>query len=215
MNFNLSPSSLNLMQECPRCFWLSQHKVWKRPNGIFPSIASGIDRIAKNHFDKFREKKSLPPELAENKECEGIELFEDGGKLKVWRNNLKGISWSDKKGNELHGAVDNILVKGKKLIVLDYKTRGYELKEDTAEHYQLQLNLYNFLLRKNGYETEDFAFLLFYIPKEVLSGGEILFDTKLVKMQVDTKRAEGMWKRALKLLNSNCPDKTCVWCEKV
>ena len=200
------------MKECPRCFWLTQHKVWKRPQGIFPSIASGIDRIAKNHFDKFREKKLLPPELAENKECEGIKLFGDNEKLKEWRNNFKGISWSDRKGNNLHGAVDDILIKGKKLVVLDYKTRGYELKDDTAEHYRLQLNLYNFLLRKNGYETEDFAFLLFYIPKEVLSGGEILFDTKLVKMDVDVKQSGKMWNKAIKLLNGDCPKETCDWC---
>jgi ATP-dependent exoDNAse (exonuclease V) beta subunit len=54
--------------------------------------------------------------------------------LKVWRSNFKGISFEDKEGNILRGAVDNILVKGKKLIVLDYKTRGFPLKEYTAEH---------------------------------------------------------------------------------
>ncbi len=53
MAFKLSPSSLNLMQDCPRCFWLTQHKVWKRPAGIFPSLPSGMDRILKIHFDKF------------------------------------------------------------------------------------------------------------------------------------------------------------------
>ena len=212
MTFKLSPSTLNLMVECPRCFWLSQHKVWKRPSGIFPSIASGIDKIAKNHFDKFRGGKLLPPELAENKECKGMKLFEDNEKLKEWRNNFKGISWTDKKGNILRGAVDDILVKGKKLVVLDYKTRGYALKEDTAEHYRLQLNLYNFLLRKKGYETADFAFLLFYIPKEVLSGGEILFDTQLVKMKVDIKQSGKIWRKAIKLLNSDCPTKCCKWC---
>jgi len=47
MNFKLSPSALNLMKECPRCFWLAQHKVWKRPSGIFPSLPSGMDRILK------------------------------------------------------------------------------------------------------------------------------------------------------------------------
>ena len=106
-------------------------------------------------------------------------------KLKLWQSNFKGISFTDKKGNELHGAVDNILVKGKKLIVLDYKTRGYALKEDTAEHYRQQQNIYNFLLRKNGYKTEDYFFLLFYVPKEVMATGEVIFDTSLVKMEDD------------------------------
>ena len=205
------------MQECPRCFWLTMHKVWKRPSGVFPSLPSGMDRILKNHFDKFMEKGQLPPELCENGECKTLKLFDDKEKLKVWQSNFKGVSWTDKKGNELHGAVDNILVNGKKLIVLDYKTRGYELKEDTAEHYRLQQNIYNFLLRKNGYETEDYFFLLFYVPKEVMPNGEVIFDTTLKKMNVDIKQAEKVWKDALKLLEGECPKKhkNCPWCINV
>jgi len=211
--YKLSPSSLNLMQECPRCFWLTQHKVWKRPSGPFPSLPSGMDKIFKAHFNKFRDKEQLPPELVENPVCVNMKLFDDKEKLKIWQSNFKGVSWKDKDGNELHGAVDNILVKGKKLIVLDYKTRGYPTKEDTAEHYRLQQNIYNFLLRKNGYKTEDYFFLLFYVPREVLPTGEVLFDTELVKMKVDVKMAEDMWKKAIKLLNSDCPTKSCEWCE--
>jgi len=212
--FRLSPSSLNLMQECPRCFWLEQHRVWKRPKGIFPSLPSGMDRILKKHFDKFRDKGKMPPELCERQECTLMKLFEDEDKLKIWQNNFKGISYTDKEGNELHGAVDNILQKGKKLIVLDYKTRGYDLKEDTAEHYRLQLDTYNFLLRKNGYETEDYSFLLFYVPKEVTATGEVIFDTTLVKMKVDVEKAEKAWKKAIELLNGECPQKGCEWCER-
>lgn len=213
--FKLSPSALNLMQECPRCFWLTQHKVWKRPAGIFPSLPSGMDRILKIHFDKFRDKGQLPPELCENSHCDRMKLFDDKEKLKIWQSNFKGVSWKDRQGNQLHGAVDNILVRNRKLIVLDYKTRGYALKDDTAKHYKNQLDIYNFLLRKNGYETEDFSFLLFYVPKEVMSTGEVIFDTELVKMKVSIKNAEKIWKKAISLLNSDCPTKCCEWCEKV
>jgi len=218
MSYKLSPSALNLMKECSRCFWLTQHKVWKRPQGVFPSLPSGMDRILKTHFDKFMEKGLLPPELCEGKNktaCANMKLFNDKEKLKIWQSNFKGISWTDKKGNILHGAVDNILVKGKKLIVLDYKTRGYALKEDTAEHYRLQQNIYNFLLRKNNYQTEDYFFLLFYVPREVTPTGEVLFDTELVRMKVDVKMAEKAWKDALKLLDGECPKEGCEWCEKV
>ncbi len=201
------------MKDCPRCFWLHQHKVWKRPTGIFPSLPSGMDRILKTHFDKFMEKGQMPPELCENDNCCGMKIFDDKEKMKIWQSNFKGIQFLDKKGNMLRGAVDNILVKGKKLIVLDYKTRGYPLKDDTAAHYQNQLDTYSFLLRKNGYETEDYAFLLFYVPREVMATGEVVFDTELVKIKVDVKSAESIWKRAIKLLSSNCPQKSCEWCE--
>ena len=222
--FKLSPSALNLMKDCPRCFWLHHNAGKKRPESIFPSLPSGMDRVLKEHFDKFMLKGKLPPELCENDECKSLKLFDDAELLKVWRNNLKGISFKDKDGNELHGAVDNILVKikGNKkiLIVLDYKTRGFPLKEDTAEHYQNQLDSYNFLLEKNGYETEDYGFLLFYVPKEVTNTGEVIFDTTLVKMKCNAEDAEKVWKRALKLLNGKCPkdsgkEEECEWCKLI
>jgi hypothetical protein len=215
MPYRLSPSSLSLFKECPRCFWLDKHGVWKRPSGIFPSLPSGMDRILKEHFDRFRDRGELPPELR-NSECrDGCSLFKDQELMKVWRNNFKGVRWEDKDGNILFGAVDNILIKGKKLIVLDYKTRGFPVKEDTAGFYQNQLDLYNFLLRKNGYETEDYAFILFYVPKEVTETGEVIFDTELVKMKVDADSAEHLFRDAIKLLEGKCPKETCEWCEKV
>jgi len=212
MPYKLSPSSLALIKECKRCFWLTNNNIWKRPAGIFPSLPSGMDKILKVHFDKYMEKGLLPPELQENKECKGCKLFDDKEKLKIWQSNFKGLSFTDEEGNNIHGAIDNLLVKDGKIIVLDYKTRGFPLKEDTAEHYQHQLDIYNFLLRKNGYKTEDYAFLLFYVPKEVLSGGEVLFDTTLVKMKTNEKDAENMWKNALKLLKEECPKESCEWC---
>ncbi len=213
MTFKLSPSSLNLMAECPRCFWLDKHKKWKRPKGIFPSLPSGMDGILKTHFDKFRNKGELPPEIKDHHHTKGLKLFDNMELLKAWRNNLKGIRWEDEDGNILFGAVDNILMKGKKLIVLDYKTRGFALKEDTADYYQNQLDLYNFLLRKNRYETEDFAFLLFYVPKEVAETGEVIFDAILTRRNINIQNAEKIFKNAIKLLNRECPSKCCEWCD--
>ncbi|MBN2094516.1 MAG: PD-(D/E)XK nuclease family protein [Candidatus Aenigmarchaeota archaeon] len=216
MAYKLSPSSLSLMEDCPRCFWIHFNRHKQRPQGIFPSLPSGMDRILKEHFDRFMERGELPPELRENGSCNGFRLFDNKGLLKVWRNNFRGISWADSEENILHGAVDNIMVNGNKLIVLDYKTRGFPLKEDTAEHYRNQLDLYNFLLRKNGFETEDFAFLLFYVPREVLDSGSVVFDTTLVRMNVSVENAAKIWNRAISLLKGPCPEnggeKECEWC---
>jgi len=213
MPYRLSPSSLSLFQDCPRCFWLAQHGKWKRPAGIFPSLPSGMDRILKAHFDRFRAKGMMPPELKHG-ECSECRLFGDLRLLTEWRNNFKGVRWADKEGNVLHGAVDELLVKGKKLTVVDFKTRGYPCKEDTAAMYQHQMDIYNFLLRKNGHETEDHAYLLFYVPKEVMETGEVVFDTELIRMKVDVESAERLFRKALKTLEGECPKETCEWCEK-
>lgn len=216
MPYKFSPSSLSLLKECPRCFWLRFNKDIKRPEGIFPSLPSGMDRILKQHFDSFIEKDELPPELC-RKECKDLKLFDDKERLKEWRDNLKGIQWEDKDGNIFRGAVDNILVKGKRLIVLDYKTRGYPLKEDTAEHYQDQLDIYNLLLRKNNYKTEDYAYLLFYHPSKVNERGDVIFNTDLVKMKINVENAEKIFREALKVLGGEMPEASqeCEYCKWV
>jgi hypothetical protein len=211
MTVTLSPSSLGLLKDCPRCFWIHINKGIKRPNGIFPSLPSGMDKILKIHFDSFRNRGLLPPELQKLK---NIKLFDNAELLEVWRNNRKGIQWADEEGNILRGAVDNILQKGRKLIVLDFKTRGFPLKEDTHEHYQDQMDIYNFLLRKNGFETEDYAYLLFYHPKEVEEDGDVAFHTDLVKIEISVENAEKIFVEAIKILKGEMPDcgDECEFC---
>ena len=173
-----------------------------------------MDKILKIHFDNFMEKGKLPPEL---KELKDVKLFDDVELLKVWRSNFKGIPWTDKEGNLFRGAIDNLLKKGNKLIVLDYKTRGYPLKEDTANHYQNQMDKYNLLLRKNGYETEDYSYLLFYHPDKVNEKGNVVFNTDLVKMEISIKNAENIFKKALEVLKGKIPEasKECGYCKWV
>ena len=212
MPYKFSPSSLSLLKECPRCFWLHFNKNIKRPDSIFPSLPSGMDRILKIHFDAFRDKCLLPPEL---KPLKGeYTLFDDAELLDIWRNNFKGIQWADSHGNIFRGAVDNLLRHSKKLVVLDYKTRGFPLKDDTSAHYQDQMNIYNFLLRKNKYKTSNHAFLLFYHPDKVDSDGDVLFNTDLVKMNVNVSDAEKIFEKALKVLSEEIPEagEECGWC---
>ena len=211
MPHKFSPSSLSLLKDCPRCFWLKFNKDIKRPEGIFPSLPSGMDKILKIHFDSFMRKGELPPEL---KELKDVKLFDDEELLKVWRSNFKGIPWEDKEGNLFRGAIDNILKKGNKLIVLDYKTRGYPLKEDTHEHYQNQMDIYNLLLRKNNYKTEDYAYLLFYHPDKVNENGDVVFNTDLIKMKISIENAENIFKNALEVLKDKIPkaSEECEYC---
>ena len=214
MAYTLSPSSLNLLEECPRCFWLYVTKRISRPAGPFPSLPSGIDKIIKARFDDYRARGELPPEL--KKEGVDAELFPDRALLDSWRNNRQGIRYFDEaSGATLMGAVDEMLRKDGKLIVLDFKTRGFAPKEDTAHYYQDQLDIYNFLLRKNGHQTEDYSYLLFYVPEKINGGGDFIFDTTLVKMPVDVAHAEEIFRKALGVLNGGMPESgaECAFCK--
>ncbi|MEK6924282.1 MAG: PD-(D/E)XK nuclease family protein, partial [Candidatus Micrarchaeota archaeon] len=100
-------------------------------------------------------------------------------------------------------------------IVLDFKTRGYALKEDTARHYQGQLDVYEYLLQENGFETQPYAYLLFYVPEKINARGEFVFQTHLVKMAVDAGRAKALFRKAIAVLQGDCPTASgdCVFCE--
>lgn len=174
-----------------------------------------MDRILKTHFNNFRSKNVLPPELCYHNHCQNMNLFEDKVLLEIWQNARKGLRWEDDAGNVLCGAVDEVLTYGHNLIVVDLKSRGFSLKPETADSYQDQLNIYNFLLRKNGFNTENFAFLLFYVPQSVEESGKVIFSTTLVKRNISIKDAEQIFEKAVKLLNGKCPKKGCDWCSLI
>ncbi len=217
MPHKLSHSSLHLFLECPRCFWLRLNKNIYRPDSIFPTLPAGMDHILKAHFDNYMILGDMPPELKGH--VDNCHLFTDIKTLRSWRSPSGSLKWVDEDGNTLRGAVDNILVKGENLIVLDYKTRGYDLKEDTHEHYRDQMDIYTFLLQQTGHKTEDYAYLLFYVPKSVNRSGDIVFDSKLIKMSVNPEHAKRLFKRAISVLNGPMPAPSgncgfCSWAEK-
>ncbi len=214
MLYKFSPSSLSLLKDCPRCFWLYFNKNISRPEAIHPSLKYGMDNVLKNHFDLSRKQGQLPLELQQlQKE---VQFFPDEKLLAAWQDHRQGIQIRDVQGNVLCGVLDFVLQKGKKLIVLNLKTRGFAIKKDTHLYYQDQLDLYNFLLQKNGFATEKYAYLLFYHPEKFTSG-RIDFQTKLVKIDVSVKNAETIFQRAVKVLNGVLPSSSgeCQYCRWV
>ena len=215
-DYRLSPSSLALYTECPHCFWLQMVKRVKRPDTPFPSLPSGVDKLLKEHFDRYRKMGKLPPELERHHIT--AKLFKDKVLLDEWRNypGGKGLQWEDRKsGVVLRGYVDEILQTSGKLIVLDFKTRGFPIKEDTAQYYQDQMDLYNFLLRNNGYDTEDFAYLLFFHPSNVDMDGDFVFETELQEIKVNVDHARRLFLDAIKVLSEKTPpdsSKECGFC---
>ncbi len=201
MPFTLSPSSLSLFKDCPRCFWLQEVKQQKRPASKYPSLPWGIDLALKKRFDYFREKEKLPPEL---QKLGDVKLF-DSPFLALWKNGRMGLRWKDEQGNMLRGAVDDILEQDGKLMVLEYATRGFPLKKDTPWLYQDQLNLYTYLLQKSGHPVASHAYLLFYYPKEVSWQGDIWFHKRLYQMRVSLRDAERLWQDALHVLHGEMP----------
>ena len=204
MSIRLSPSSISVFKECPRCFWVEQNEKVKRPRGIFPSLPGGMDLVIKKYFDHYRG--SLPPELAGK--VEGS-LFADADILAKWRNWRTGLRYKDEKtGAELFGALDDALEISDNLFTpLDYKTRGSAPQEGASEkYYQHQLDAYAFLLAENKYPAADFAYLVYYYPKEVHEGGLVQFHVDPVRVEVNLDRAKKLFESAVKTLQGPMPE---------
>ncbi|MBI4042705.1 MAG: PD-(D/E)XK nuclease family protein [Deltaproteobacteria bacterium] len=211
----VSPSSLSIFEDCPRCFWLQMVEKIRRPRGVFPSLPGGMDALIKNYFDQYRAQGTLPPEL------EGVVeggLFADQAVLDGWRNWRKGLTCDIPGLNaQLSGAVDDCLVTvSGKYIPLDYKTHGYGPKEGHGEkYYQSQLNCYALLLEKNKRPVESFAYLVYYVPREMKGNGDIHFSIEVQKIQTNVAEAENLVRQAVNSLSQAIPQRAseCVYCD--
>lgn len=211
----LSPSTLNLFLECPRCFWLHINENIHRPRGPFPSLPMGMDNVIKVYFDKYRIKGELPPEIRDKVEGK---LIPDLELLNNWRNWKTGLEYKDEiLGVTLFGALDDCLQDDKYYAPVDYKTRGSAPREgDSEKYYGNQLDCYALLLEKNNYPIKNFGYLIYYYPKEVEEEGRVNFNIEVIKLNTNSNRARKNLQDAAKLLNGSIPAhhsecEYCIW----
>ncbi|RKY31669.1 MAG: hypothetical protein DRP74_04330 [Candidatus Omnitrophota bacterium] len=202
----LSPSSLNLFLECPRCFWLYINKNIKRPSIPVATITTGLDRVVKAHFDTYRIKNELP----------SIVKGKIPGKLMRNFPNKGWLEFVDYKINaKLGGYLDECLDLGDNFFAaLDHKTRGTPPKETHSAH-QFQMDAYTFLLEENKFPTKRTAYLIYYIPKEVSTGNSIEFDVIASELKADPEKAKKIFYAAVAELKKPIPasGNTCAFCQ--
>ncbi|HDN86149.1 MAG: hypothetical protein DRP81_05080 [Candidatus Omnitrophota bacterium] len=217
--FVLSPNTLTLFLECPRCFWfhIIKGEDFRRPEGPSSTLPRGMDNLIKKYFDNYRKKNLLPPEIAH---IENASLV-DEETISRWRYWKTGLFFQDRDGSKLYGALDECLIVEGFYVPLDYKTRGFKLKEDSASYYTFQMSCYNFLLESNGYKVKDYAYLVFYVPSQVSQEGMVRFDTRVVRIKtLSSQRVYHVFKEAVDCLNLPSPPlakecKFCRWAEKI
>lgn len=193
----ISRSGLKLFLECPRCFWLDVHHKIKRPPPYPYTLASAVDFLVKQEFDKYREKGTLPPVFVGEKLDANLYAGED---LATWRNNFKGISFADESlGASLYGAVDDVLeFSDGSLAVVDYKSSGS--KEITIyDDYQKQMDTYTWILQQMGFQTQPHAYFVFYQVDKTGGGfaNALPFTELLKRVTVDPAWVGPAFERAI------------------
>ncbi len=211
----LSRWQLELFVECPRCFWLLKQHGIRQPEGYPLAINTAIDALLKAEFDEYRTKGEPHPILTEHRIT--AKLFHDPRRLQEWRSSAQGLRWTDPEtGHTLHGAVDDLLeFPDGSLAVLDYKSSG--AREITIyPSYQLQMDVYTFLLQRLGYRTAPKAFFAFFlVVKDEGFRDRLPFRRTLVPVTPQPGRVLELFRQAVALALSGQmpePGKKCDIC---
>jgi len=163
--WRLSRSKIDLFVECGRCFYVDNKLGVARPPGFPFNLNSAVDALLKKEFDIHRAGKSRHPIM----EQYGVSAVPfEHPKMGIWRENFKGITCEhEPTGFTVSGAVDDIWVDPEgRLIVVDYKSTSKDekieaLDKDWHDGYKRQMEVYQWLLRQNGFDVSDTGYFVY------------------------------------------------------
>lgn len=163
--YKLSRSRLENFIRCPRCFYLDRRLGVDQPQGPPFTLNSAVDHLLKKEFDGYRSNKKPHPIMVEH----SIEATPfSHPELDIWRENFKGIQFHHKPTNLIiTGAVDDLWCKNdcEELIVVDYKATSKDgdivFNEWWHEGYKRQMEIYQWLLRKIGFQVSSRGYFVY------------------------------------------------------
>lgn len=201
----MSPNSLNLFLECACCFWLDKKQGIRRPLPYPYALNSAVDILLKQEFDQYRKKNEPHPLIV----SQGItaKLFYNQDLLNQWRSNFSGIRFYDKELDAtLFGAVDDVLeFPDGKLAPLDYKSTGSSAA-NVYDRFQIQMDIYTYLLEKNGFSTPRKGYLAFYIvDKDNGFNDRLPFRKELHEIDTNPSDVPHLFRDAVAVLRRNSP----------
>ena len=163
--FAISRSKIALFHECPRCFYLDQRHGIKRPDGYPFTLNVAVDELLKKEFDILR-KAGKPHALMREYGIDAVPFAHTD--LDLWRDSLRnGIKYHDPATNLIiRGGIDDVWInKNGELHVVDYKATSKQgevtLDADWQDGYKRQVEVYQWLFRKNGFKTSDIAYFVY------------------------------------------------------
>lgn len=183
--YKVSRSKIELFKQCPRCFWLDARLRIKRPNGPPFRINSAIDELLKKEFDVHR-KAGTPHVIMEEYSVDAIPFAHDD--MDKWRENFVGVQVLHDASNLLvTGAVDDVWVNpAGELIVVDYKATAKSaeitIDADWQIAYKRQMEVYQWLLRQNGFSVSDTGYFVYANGRLDMDGffDKVEFRTKVI-----------------------------------
>lgn len=196
--------------QCPRCFWLDVRKKIKRPSGPPFQINKAVDELMKKEFDSYREKGEPHPIMVENS-ITAVPMKHDD--LDKWRHNFTGVSALHPETNlYIFGAIDDVWITDTgKVIVVDYKATAkageVSLDSDWQIAYKRQMEIYQWLLRQNGFDVSDTGYFVYTNGRLDLDGffDRIEFRTKIIPYKGNDSWVESTLRDMKKTMDGEMP----------
>ena len=165
-----------------------------QPPGYPFSLNSAVDKLLKKEFDIHRAKGTAHP-LMETYGIDAVPM--DHPKIDEWRDALGGgIQYLHPETNFLiTGGIDDIWENPSgEIIIVDYKATSKDgdvnLDADWQIGYKRQVEIYQWLFRKNGFKVSDLAYFVYCngnTDKEAFDG-KLEFDISIL-----TYKGDGKW----------------------
>lgn len=194
--FSLSRSKLELFTECPRCFYIDRRLGVGRPDTAPYTLNSAVDTLLKAEFDYYRTRGETHPLMKDY----GIAAVPfEHEKMKTWQENFQGVQYIHSRTNLIiFGAVDDIWVEEDgTLHVVDYKStctaKEISLDDEWKQAYKRQMEIYQWLLRRNELKVSDVGYFVFANAQNNLKS----FEGRLeFKMQIIPYEGKDNWVEA-------------------
>jgi CRISPR/Cas system-associated exonuclease Cas4 (RecB family) len=183
--YKLSRSKIELFMDCPACFWLDRRLKIGRPDSPPFQINKAVDELFKKEFDTYRKASKPHPMMVENG-VDAVPFSHDD--LNKWRENFVGVQYLHEPTNlMITGAIDDVWVNPEgQLIVVDYKATAKKSEVSIDAPWQIsykrQLEVYQWLLRRNGFDVSDTGYFVYTNGRLDLDGffDKVEFVTKLI-----------------------------------
>ncbi len=220
-NWRLSRSKIDLFLDCPKCFYLDNKLGVARPPGYPFNLNSAVDALLKKEFDIHRSEASKHP-LMEKYGIDAVPFAHE--QMDTWRDNFKGVEhYHEELGFIVSGAVDDIWVNSQgELIVVDYKSTSKDgkiesLDEDWHKGYKRQMEIYQWLLRRNGFKVSNTGYFVYANASkdEKAFDGKLIFDVTLIPYEGSDSWVESTLKQIKQVLENPqvpSPSKDCDYC---
>ena len=216
--YRLSRTKLEDFLRCPRCFYLDRRLGVSRPPGFPFTLNSAVDELLKREFDVYRAKQVPHPYMVEA----GVDAVPaQHPKLDTWRQNFKGVSIDHKPTHfTFFGAIDDLwLGSDGRYFVCDYKATAKDgevnLDADWQMSYKRQMEIYQWLLRRNGLDVHERAWFVYCNGRRDCADFKkhIEFKVSLIPYDGDDSWVDGALHNAADTLKSDVLPEPVVNCE--